>query len=227
MNKTPEISVNKLAEFVSASDKRKWSILKTIKSSNVEDMAKRIRYSTAKSALRKFFLDEEHSPKIFDDKKETLLKKDVTTPLKKNDRDNSVIAIKRLEECSKNILRPYLSFKSLPGLPKEKRNNRMDGVVVHLTPEIVFTDKKTKMVCGALKVAFTKKALTPMEGQIVAGLIHKHLERLFKTPIDAKNCFVLDVFAKRIFTAPESFRYHCIRLKKAFSEINVLWPKVA
>jgi hypothetical protein len=68
--------------------------------------------------------------------------------------------------------------------------------------------------------------LTPFEAEIICGLLQRHIEKEYKVKLNIKNCFALDVFAKKGFTAPIQFNYYNMVLKKAYSKINVLWPKV-
>jgi hypothetical protein len=220
---TPQISLNKLAEFVNASSARKRSILKTIKSNTAESRSKRQRYATAKSAINSFMVDKKHALKIFEEKKKYLLDKKTESPQQANDIKNSLAAIKILEQLAQSDLTQYQKFYSQrPN--KEQKNTRINGVLVHLAPDIVFLTRGE--IKGAMKLIFSKRPITPLEGQIIAGLTAKFLEKNFKARIYHKDCFALDVFAKRIHPVPESFKYYSIVLKKAYAEINKLWTTI-
>lgn len=222
---TPEISVNKLAEFVNATESRKRSILKTIKSDDVEARSQKNRYATAKSAIINFMIDENHDLKIFEQKRIFLVNKKPDTTHKKNDILNSLTAIKKLEQLAQTELVPYLRFNSKNGLPKNLRRTQINNVLIHLSPEIIFSIKD--QIKGAMKLVFSKsRPITPMEGQIIAVLISRFLQKNFKVTIQPKNCFVVDVFANRLFPTPDSFKYYGTLLRKAYYEINKLWPTI-
>jgi hypothetical protein len=221
---TPEISVNKLAEFVNASTARKGSILKTIKSKDVEAASKRNRYATAKSSITGFLTDEHHKMEIFEAKRTQLINKKAETTQQKNDVKNSLAAIKILEQLAHSGLKPYLKFTSKRSSHLHK-NTRINGVLIHLSPDIIFYTKDE--VKGAMKLIFSKdRPITPLEGQVIAGLTARFLGKLYKTKIQSKNCFALDVFAKRVFPVPDSFSLHSRMLRKTYSEINKLWPSI-
>jgi hypothetical protein len=215
--------LNKLAEFVNATSARKRSILKTIKTNSAESKSKRQRYATAKSAINTYMIDEKHDLKIFEEKKKVLLDKKTESTQQANDVKNSLGAIKILEQLAQSGLTQYQKFISQRPT-KEQRNTRINGVLVHLAPDIVFSANEE--ITGAMKLIFSKRPITPLEGQIIAGLTAKFLEKNFKAKIHHKDCFALDVFAKRIHPVPESFKYYSIVLKKAYAEINKLWTTI-
>lgn len=120
MKETPEISINKLAEFVNASLSRKHSILRTIKNDDIEAASQKNRYSTAKSSIRIYLADEKHDLKIFEQKRRQLLSKKTESAHQKNNQKNSLLAIKMLEQTAQVELVPYLKFKSQKGYQKNK-----------------------------------------------------------------------------------------------------------
>jgi hypothetical protein len=152
----PEISLNKLAEFPNASDARQRSILKTIKSSKVEDLAKKIKYNEAKSAIRNFMVDENHDLKIFEIKKTQVENKPAKSNTQITNKANTILALKNLQQCSNILLGPYFKYKSEKGLPKEKARKKIQGVLVHFAPDIILRNKFTREIAGAIKVVFSK-----------------------------------------------------------------------
>lgn len=225
MKTNPEISLNKLAEFPGASVAKKNAILKSFKINDVVAASKHNRYATAKSAILCFLSDPEHDYKIFETKSNQLRNKKADTKHKKDDIQNSLLAISKLERLAQDELRSILPFKVERGLPKEQKSLMINGILIRIGPDIIIM--KNGIIIGAIKLCFAKsKPLTPLEGQIIAGLTQKHLHKISKTKIEPRYCFALDVFALRKHVAPESFTYHNTLLKKAYTEINQLWPTI-
>lgn len=224
----PEISLKSLAEFTNASLSRKKTILKTIKSSKPEDMAKKVKYNEAKSAIKNFMADENHSTVIFEIKRNRVKNKKTYSSVQATNKENTLLAIEKLEQSAQTHFIPYLKYKSEKGLPKVKASKIINGVLIHFTPDIILKDKITDHIEGAIKLIFNKKAITLSEGYIICGLLKKHIEKEYRIKIALKNCFALDVFANRGFTPPssEQFNYYNMLLKKAYIEINKLWSKV-
>lgn len=217
---TPEISLNKLAEFVNASPARKKSILRTIQSTEADAASSRNRYSSAKSALVRYLVDKEHKISIFLEKRELLLGKKAESDQQRNDVKNSLEAIRVMEKFIVPDLKPYLQFKSERSRP-ELRTIMINGICLHLSPDLLFIDQGK--IVGGIKLIFSKKAISPMEGQIIAGLLARTLTRKYKANIKNANCFALDIFAHRIHPVPDSFKLHLRMLRKTYSEINKLW----
>jgi Virus-capping methyltransferase len=225
MGAIPEISLNKLAEFATATKARKQAIVKSIKSPDSGDHSKRQLYVSAKSAICNFMIDVKHDTTIFEKKKIELLSLKPDSDKRKNDIKNSIEAIDHFLKILKKDLPSYLKLEALRGLPKEKRQLKTNGILIHLTPDISFWDKEKKLV-GAMKLIFSKgRKITPMEGQIISGMLYKSMRRNYKVDIEQKNYFALDIFSQRLFVTPDSYSYHSRLLKSAFKEINMLWLK--
>ena len=195
----PEISVNKLGEFIYATAAKKKSILKTFKFPSTFKIA---RYSTPKSALVNYMIDETHDIKIFEQKRKELLVRNANTAWKQNAKQCCLQAIEDLIHCTGMHLVPYLKYTSQAGLPKPEKNRRIDKVIVHLGPDIILLDKKTKAITGAIKLVFSKsRALDFNEGVAISGVIKNHLEKLYGVSLSENNCITLDVFHRRAIPA--------------------------
>src|SRR5688572_18513585 len=131
--KNPELTINKFAEYLSASNKKKLSILKTIKFA--DEGYKRNRYNSAKSTIVNYLIDVTHDFKIFENTKQTLLNKKVETQWLKNDRENTLLAIKNLEICVVKVLQPYIHFNAQRVNLKEIKRVNIYGVQIDLNPD--------------------------------------------------------------------------------------------
>jgi hypothetical protein len=223
--KKPEITINKFAECLNASEKKKEGILRAIKFS--DDGFRRNRYNTPKSAILLFLTDPEHNVRIFEEKKTILNTKRIKTDWERNDRKNSLAALKSLEVCVTKIFPEYLKYDARRVKFQEVKKASVYGVQIDLNPDLLLFMKNSDEIVGAVKFIFSRsRNITPMEGQIIAGFIKSHIEKKLKVPINEKNVFAVDVFGKKKITAPSDYNYHQ-RLTKSLCEyIATNWPRI-
>jgi hypothetical protein len=220
----PSISVNKLGEFIYGSEAKKKSILRTIKYPSTFINA---RYTTPKNAVIHFMVDEKHDLTILQSTKNRIDQRKADTEWQQNNKQCCLKAMDDLIICANTILAPYLKFRAQHGLPKVFSNKNIDGVSVHLNPDIVLLASDGKTVIGAIRLVFSKsRAIDISEGQIIAGLIKNHIENLFGIHLKESNCIALDVFRKNCIPATKAFKPLEAKIKKACNEIIQLWPNI-
>lgn len=223
--KNPEITINKFAQYLSSSEVTKTSILRTIKFAT--EGYKRNRYNSVKSAVINYLLDNNHDLKIFDSIKQKILDRKAETPWHKDDKQNSLLALKNLEKCVIEILQPYILHGAQRVKMPELKKTNVYGVQIDLNPDILLYKRGSDKVIGAIKIIFSKnRRITPMEGQIIAGIIKSIIERKLKITLSHKNVFALDVFGQRSIQAPADYSYHNLRIKNACKEISTNWSKI-
>lgn len=220
----PSISINKLGEFVYGSEAKKRSILKTIKYPSTFINA---RYTSPKNAVIHFMIDNNHDLTILQSKRTQIDHSVADTNWKRNNKQCCLQAIDDLLICANTILTPYLQYRAQRGLPKEYATKVIDGVSVHLNPDILLLDRSGKSVIGAIKLIFSKSRVIDFnEGQIIASTIKNHLEKLYGLQLKAANSVALDVFHRRCIQATSEFKSIDKIIKKACGEINYLWPNI-
>lgn len=222
--KQPSISVNKLGEFIYGFDAKKRNILKTIKYPSVFISA---RYTRPKNAAIHFMVDENHDLNILQSRRTQIDRNTADTDWKKNNKQCCLQAMDDLLICANTVLIPYLQFRGERGLPKEQSSKNIDGVSVHLNPDIVLFARDGKTVIGAIRLIFSKsRAVDIKEGQVIASLIKNHIEKLYGIPLKPGNCIALDVFHKRCIQAATEYKPLEEMIKKACGEIIQLWPSI-
>ncbi len=220
----PSISVNKLGEFVCVSDAKKKTILKTLKFPSTFINA---RYTVPKNSVINFLVDENHDIEIFQAKRNQIDSKKADTDWQKNNKLCCLSAIDNLTICANTILTPFLKFTSQRGLPKKDSSRNINGVTIHLNPDIVLLGKDGKTVIGAIRLVFSKgRVIGSSEGGIISGLVKDHLERLYKVKLKASNCIVIDVFRMTCIKASDDFEFLGKQVKQACNEIAKLWPTI-
>jgi len=223
-NTNPEISINKLGEFLFASAAKKRSILKTFKFPSTFKIA---RYSTPKSAFVDYMLDEHHDTNIFKLKRELVLLRKADTPWKVNTIQCCLQAIEDLLQCTGLHLVPYLQYKAQAGLPRGTKSRNIENVTVHIAPDIILLDKKTQKIAGGIKLVFSKsRAVDFQEGVAISCIVKDHIEKIYGAPVSGNNCITIDVFHRRCIPASENAKPIADQVKKACREISELWPTI-
>ena len=226
-NPNPEISLNKIDDFRGATEKQKQSILRNFKFPN--ENFRRSQYNSVKSALKSYLTSDGHDLKIFEEKRKNIEVKKKNTQWQIRDVKNSLILLKDIEKYIENLFGKYFKYILLPNQNSSFRirNNKINGVTIHLNPDVLLFNKKSDEIIGAIKFVFSKsKQMTPMKGQIIAGLIKEYVEKKFKVISDHNNYLAFDVFHKTVVVAPSEFSYHKKLLLKAVNEINSMWSNI-
>lgn len=224
VNQQPSISVNKLGEFIYGSEAKKKSILKTIKYPSTFINA---RYTTPKNAVIHFMVDDNHDLTMLLSKRTQIEQRKANTDWQRNNKQCCLQAMDDLLICADTLLSPYLQFKAQRGLPKEQSRQIIDGVLVHLNPDIIFLAREGKTVVGVLRLIFSKsRPVDFKEGQVIASLIKNHIEKLYGISLKAGNCIALDVFHKRCIQANTEYKPLEKIVKKACGDITQLWPSI-
>jgi LytS/YehU family sensor histidine kinase len=82
----------------------------------------------------------------------------------------------------------HILFFCRKGKRKGVKRINIYGVQIDLNPDIILYKKGTDRISGAIKLIFSKnRQITPMEGQVIAGIIKSTLEKKFKLSVDSKN----------------------------------------
>ncbi|OIR01324.1 hypothetical protein GALL_166120 [mine drainage metagenome] len=224
MNVSPHISVNKLGEYIFATPAKKRSILKTIK---FPSTFKNARYPEPKSAFLHFMADSTHNKETFEQKRHQLLTKAAVSDWEKNKRKCCLEAIDHLIACSETILVPYLKYVAEKGLSNTDYDTEIGGVTLHLKPDTLLVDKKTKKITGFFKLIFSKSRNVEWnEATISAGAIRNHVEKTFVIKLKPENCLVIDVFNRRKHNAPKFLQINKVHVKMACAEIADIWPTI-
>lgn len=115
----------------------------------------------------------------------------------------------------------------LLGLTTHRRRTAallVSGVHVSVRPELFIADT-TNATTGAIKLYFSKSGALPDERARYAGaILHRFVESLSPdASADYRSCFVVDVFARRLHAAPRTYRRRRQDIDAACSEIAATW----
>lgn len=105
------------------------------------------------------------------------------------------------------------------------------GVDVSVRPEILLThkDRKGKLTEGAIKLYIKKEPLTDKAGKYAATLLREHVEEFPRFGYDCNRtyCYVVDIFAGKVFKAPHGNKQRWHSIEEACEEIRSCWYRLS
>ncbi|GAA4310038.1 hypothetical protein GCM10023183_27630 [Nibribacter koreensis] len=182
------------------------------------------RYSKAEASIKEFFLNKYRDRKLITQSIEEL------TNLKPTSKyHNEVIysCIEALTEFLKFIEGSELVENDkdyFDGISKSA-SIKISGVEISIRPEILIQDKGK--VTGGVKLYFAKTyPLTKPSAEFIGTLLMKYLKEQTGSDIKARNCFVIDIFNKTIYTAPKAYSKRLLEIEAACEEISSRWSSI-
>jgi hypothetical protein len=218
----PRISVNKLGEYLTASPRRRRSIIADQKRPKTFQTA---RYTEAQDAIAEFLQAGASDYTGLQKALELLRNK---TPVSDWDSDRIDLCVEAIER-----LMDFDSFDFLEGLCASLGSVNapklvVSGVSISVRPEVILrgTDKKGRSIIGAVKLYIGKSIpLKDDSAAYVATTLHQYVERFLENQgtVAYKNCHVLDVFAGTAFHAPKAYQARRGDINAACEEIARSW----
>jgi hypothetical protein len=223
--KTPMFPMCKLAEYtVTASSTRRRSLVKTQIKQALEDSEKRRWWHVeAKAEIRKFFRqrslaaedllasarrlrDEAAQQGIKESKQQTLLASaraiEAFAPIAESVRDEGVVASAGRRESAR------------------MQRGTVDIIVA---PDLVFLERGTEHVVGALKLHATQEFKLDNEALLnAAAILYSYLKECGEKP-DHAHCVVVDVFTPSFEVAPQRLQRRMHAVDAACEEIEGWW----
>lgn len=215
----PYISVNKLAEYMTAKPVRRRQIITALKKDS--DFIKTY-YSAIKNTLIPYFKSQ-YDDSILEAKIKEIEAKSALSDWEKSDNKNSIIALECLLDSNLPVFDDYEIISDEFSL--EKVN--LSGVTVSIKPKIYFRHKSSGKV-GAMKFHIAKTPANQLlieNREYVATLIkYAFLENgLSEKEISNEVCLSLDVFQKDYNYAPRAYKRTIKSLEAACEEIALRW----
>jgi hypothetical protein len=221
----PQITVNKLGEFLEAKPDRQRKILEMIKYPDDNTFGSNA-YSTCRPVIKKFFVsgfDEEPIKECIEkleSKKSTV--KDYALIMVNSEID----ALKQLLS-SKNLNKDltYTISKSMP------QKIILHGVEISIFPDLMTYSKiKGKEFFGIYKIHISKSgSLNKDASKHVSTLLFKYAEDYITEPdkiLRKNNCLTYDVFADTVIESPSSVHKRWLQIEAACQNIAAIWPTI-
>ncbi len=214
------ISINKLGEYLVAKPSRRQTIIRDQKRPKDFVVA---RYTDAERAIQDYITDG--SP-------DTVQLKRAIRSLKLSEcetkwqQDTADLCAKALfafmsiaDEVSTNGFTPIKGDDS----PEKML---ISDVKISVRPEILLRDQDDLSVVGGIKLYIVKNnPLTDEAGSFVSTLLYRYIAEVISSEaaVHNKNCFVVDVFAGKVFQAPNTYKRNMNNIAAACAEISARW----
>ncbi|QHL88006.1 hypothetical protein GU926_11430 [Nibribacter ruber] len=216
----PRLSVNKLGEYLSAAPYRRRKILQDAKYPQTVIFK---RYNSAANIIRDFFVSDRRHESMVQDAIEKFRQQKPTSKYQREVIHSCIEALTRfmqfIEESSfpeGNEFQDGISISA---------SIAIEGTQVSVRPEILIHEKGK--VVGGVKLYFSKSfPLSKDSAEYIGTLLMKYLELKLDRPIKSRNCFVIDVFSKTIYTAPKSHIRRFQDIEAACQEISSRWNSI-
>lgn len=220
----PRISVNKLGEYLVASPRRRRSIIKAQKKPSDFVVA---RYQHASEPIIQYLLSDFSST-------DPIIKgiRACRSAVPNSDWDEQDLTL------SNEALMAFLNITdqiNFHGTTREATDLRgsagmvIAGVYISVRPEIMVysSDRKGRDICGAIKLLFSKSfPLDSKSGEYVTTILRQYIGSTMRLPVDNSMCSVIDVFAKKIYYAPKTYRRSLNEIEAACEEISSSWKAI-
>ena len=216
----PYITINKLAEYMTANATRRKSIIKTLKN---EDAFTAQRYSAAKNVVLRYFKSG-YDNAILDAAVNRIKAKTPITEWEKNDNKNSVLAL----ESMKGTPFPNLTNYTINSNVLNIKQMILGGITVYLKPEICVQNNKTGAY-GLFKMHFSKNNALEEKNRIYAATLLKFalINSGYKVKeIEAKLCMSHDVFLGEYNPSSKTYIRIIREMEAACREIASSWDRI-
>jgi hypothetical protein len=220
---SPRVSINKLAEYMIASPRRRRTIVKDQK--YPPDFKVAI-YSEALNAITSYIAAPDEGKLIAAMEAALAKKGDTEWELQRN------------QLCAEAI-EAFLDFASdmtFDGVTAERSSAdaaeiEIAGVVVSVRPEILlkFQSPKGVKIIGGMKICFCKSSPVGEEAaSYITGTLHSFLKSGCRDGelADPSLILAMDVFDRKVHFAPKAFKARMADVEAACEEISRAWPAV-
>ncbi len=220
----PRISVNSLAKYRDASDPlKRASILKGQKFPK-EFITN--RYNDSFDPMTEFMTDPNHAVSILSDAIIDICGQHAPTDWYA---ENKILNVTALQKFRARIQSFPLADYDISKSPEQAPHLRINGVEISVRPEFGLVYRGRGNPLGAFKLYVNKSyPLSDEAAAMVATTLHQYVAQHAPVGMTAnhRHCFVFDVFAQNIYTAPQSTQQRRASLAAACTEIALTWPSI-
>jgi hypothetical protein len=119
------------------------------------------------------------------------------------------------------------NLETLRAAPEQPEHLHIGPVDISVRPELHVVAPDGAVV-GALKLYLKRKPLKNDRARYAAAIVHEYVERILKAGkrTEWKRCMVLDVLAGKLYDATEKHSSRRRQLAAACGEIGAVWPSL-
>lgn len=215
-----KISLNKLAEYMTANPSRRKQIIRDQKNPSNFKVS---RYMDAREIIVDYLKTGNEKDTM--EKATKLLLESSESSFVGQDKALSGKAIEDFLDLSDEV--------DLTGVQVEAGNQfstqrlEISDLIISIRPDAILRDKNTGSVVGAVKLHFSKTSpLDERACEYGASALRFHLEnQMSESKIDPKKCYMVDVPTGKVKSAPKAFSRRLNDITAACEEISARWDK--
>ncbi len=218
---TPRISMNKLAEYMTAHPLRRRQIVEQQKRPDTFRVA---RYRRAREAIVHQLATNPHGVGALEASIQALEAAEPLTEWQEQDGELSIEALQAFADIDHG-LEPAWALTPAGMSPKLL----VAGVEVSVQPDLLIAgaDRKGRPFSGLVKLHFSKRnGLDALAGEYAAALLQHWASLHLATegvPLNRKHCVVIDVLSGHCFRPPKSTARRLNHLTVACEEVALRW----
>jgi hypothetical protein len=220
---TPRVALNALADYLTAAAGRRRSIVADQKRPRAFRVA---YYSEAEAAIVSTLASDRREGRYLDEAARRLRSLDAPRKWDRERRDTGLAAI----EAFRTVMTAgtLARVDSLRRAANRPRLLTVSGLQVSVRPELVL-EPDDQPPTGALKIYLSKgEALSEERARYAATVLHQYVSDVLggNGRAEPDLCYVLDVFAGKLFSAPRRFQRRRQDIAAACAEFLAVWRDV-
>lgn len=222
VHRSPRMSVNALAQYLSASATQRETILRNQK---YPPDYRTIWYKEATAAVVRYLLDSERDEEILVRTIDRLYATGSTEHEQKRLKSNAE-ALEGFLRGHDDIVFDSLSIERGP----KSAMISIEGVSVSVRPEVSLKGSyRGNRVQGGIRLYFSKsQPLTDDSAGAIGALVYRSIDESVSRSVSVsrRHCQVIDVYAGEVFPAPTAIVRRMRDLEAACREIALRWPTI-
>lgn len=221
--KNCEISINQLAEFYDATQRRKTTL---VEQQIVPNKVLLPWYQLAKAKIKKSIEQQGDLTPINEGISQLLNQQ----PDKDWKHHNKFVSIEALQRFVSMKLPKVLQNVNYQIIKPEKKIFYIHGVAIKVAPEVIVkVNVNGRAIIGAFKIHIKKKHFSKQQAELVANILYRYLNEEVadkNEEVLPEYCFCLDVFSERIIHANKKDAENLETLKNLCVEVKEIWDSI-
>ncbi len=219
----PRISVNCLAEYlVVGAARRRRIVYEQKRPKNYQAPY----YTYAEEAIVKFLASPERDFGVLDQAAANLQALETVSRRIKWELTRRAACTEALQAFRDLAAGDLFAGLTVTRAPQNPRLLQLGGIGVSVRPEVLLETLGKEPRLGGAKLFFSKnEALTEDRALYAGTILHQYLDTHPKRTgmVDYRHCLVIDVFAKKVFAAPRTYKRKRTDIEAASLEITLAW----
>lgn len=219
VRRSPRFSLNALSEYLVAHAARRRKLIEEQKSPRPFQVT---YYSKAEEAIANFLVTRDRQ--ALDD---GLSKVRLEPGLNEWERGRRLTCAEAIQAFAQIESLPFEDFSRRYG-PKSPRRLDIGALSVSIRPEVLLASREdARHVVGAVKLYISKnQPLSDPRARLAGAILHRYVSSTYSRSVDYRSCFVVDVFRRKVYPAPRTYKRHWQDVEAACFEIALLWEVI-